>query len=146
MCRIARARVRQSFPLSRRADKRKEIMRREREGDRQKKKRKRDILFDESLSSRRSVEILYSLFLSFALYISECTISPKWIEYRPQLRERAKVLHLALYLFAFMNELLGEREENERKTNGILVLCDSGLNQLIDNGAAMLLLDSLTNR
>jgi len=55
------------------ANQRIEIMRRERE----KKKRTRDILFDESLSSRHCIEILCSLFLSFALYISECTISPK---------------------------------------------------------------------
>jgi len=43
------------------ANKRMEIMRRERE----RKKRKGDILFDQSLSSRRCIEILYSLFSLF---------------------------------------------------------------------------------
>jgi len=41
-----------------------EIMRREQEKKKkERKKEKRDILFDESLSSRRCIEILYSLFL-----------------------------------------------------------------------------------
>jgi len=50
------------------ANKRMEIMRRERER-KKKKERKRDILFDESLSSRRCIEILYSLFSLFLVFI-----------------------------------------------------------------------------
>ncbi len=46
-------------------NKKMEIMRREQE-KKERTKEKRDILFDESLSSRRCIEILYSLF--FSLY------------------------------------------------------------------------------
>ncbi len=65
------------------ANEKMEIIRREQEKKERKKERKKREIYC-LMKVYRLVVVLRYYILFFSLYINECSISPKWIKYRPQ--------------------------------------------------------------